>query len=455
MNMPNRTNQSTLNSNMESCQDSAKTQRPARARSGMATVAYWRDRLYNNSYKDRNGKTVIMPEYYVRLRHDGVTKQVRLDYSDRDKAAQQALDKFLRLEKEGWQVINSRLSRWPASPTIDEFCSFYREATASMERAPRNVSITTYCRCLRQIAKLAGAKRIRELNGEAIERARDAYRAKARETGRTDSGIQNTLAKMLRNAAACFSVEARAVMQRKGFVADNPFAGIRRTQEIQPVSPLPRAVVDRIYKEAHLLRDGDPKAVAVKLKQRKAGRAPIDFRTPHPAAYAALLLAIGAGLRANEIDKARWSWLMLNESGDCFVEIGAESDFMPKGGSLRRVKIQQSVYDALTALRTDMASPYILGGAERETESENGETYRCPNALRTVSAWLRTRGVEKGRARGNPLHCLRKQFGSEVATAFGLFAAQKLLGHSSPTVTARYYAAQTELPALTHVRIVG
>ena len=38
---------------------------------------------------------------------------------------------------------------------------------------------------------------------------------------------------------------------------------------------------------------------------------------------------------------------------------------------------------------------------------------------------------------------------------FGLFAAQKLLGHSSPTVTAKYYAAQTELPTLTHVRILG
>ena len=75
--------------------------------------------------------------------------------------------------------------------------------------------------------------------------------------------------------------------------------------------------------------------------------------------------------------------------------------------------------------------------------------------LRIANTWLRERGVEAGEARGNPLHRLRKQFGSEVATAFGLFNAQKLLGHSSPTTTAKYYAAQTNLPELTHVKIMG
>jgi integrase len=454
MKLPHNPKQATTDHNPDSCQVRAKTKRPARARSGMATVAYWRDRLYNNSYKDREGRTVRMPEYYVRLRYDGTSKQVRLDHSDKEKAAEQALQKFLRLETEGWQVITSRLARLPASPTIEEFCALYRAATTSMERAPRNISITTYCRSLRQIAALAGAKYVRDLNGEAIERARDAYRAKSRKQGRTDSGIQNTLAKILRNAAACFSIEARAVMSRKGFITENPFAGIRRTQEIQPVTPLALSVLDRIYKEAHLLRDGDPHAPLVKPKRRGPGRAQIDFRRPHPDAYAALLLAIGAGLRANEIDKARWSWLKLNDNGDCFVEISEESDFKPKGGSMRRIMIQQTVYDALVDLRTDKTSPYVLGGIEQEQKSENGETYRSPNTLRAVSQWLRSRGVEKGRSRGNPLHRLRKQFGSEVATKFGLFAAQKLLGHSSPTTTARYYAAQTELPALTHVRVV-
>jgi hypothetical protein len=41
---------------------------------------------------------------------------------------------------------------------------------------------------------------------------------------------------------------------------------------------------------------------------------------------------------------------------------------------------------------------------------------------------------------------LRKEFGSLVATQFGLFHAQKLLGHSTPVVTAAFYAGLTSLP---------
>ncbi len=85
----------------------------------------------------------------------------------------------------------------------------------------------------------------------------------------------------------------------------------------------------------------------------------------------------------------------------------------------------------------------------------HSEGYRCAEALHVANVWLRVRGIEADKKRGNPLHRLRKQFGSELATSYGLFAAQKLLGHSSPTVTAKYYAAQTELPELTHVKILG
>jgi integrase len=75
--------------------------------------------------------------------------------------------------------------------------------------------------------------------------------------------------------------------------------------------------------------------------------------------------------------------------------------------------------------------------------------------IRVVNLWLRERGVEAEAKFGKPLHRLRKQFGSELATSHGIYVTQKLLGHSSPTITAKHYAALTELPNLTHVRLVG
>ena len=66
-------------------------------RSGQTTVAYWKSRLYRNTYKDRKGATVYVPEFYVRIHYDGLTKQVRLTNSNRDKAAEEALGVFLRV----------------------------------------------------------------------------------------------------------------------------------------------------------------------------------------------------------------------------------------------------------------------------------------------------------------------------------------------------------------------
>jgi integrase len=435
-------------------------------RSGEGTVAYWRNRLFRNTYRTRDGKTVEIPEYYVRMRHSGVTRRVRLHNSDKDKAAEEALRLASRLETEGWYVITSRLARLPASPSIEEFCNLFRQAVARMERVPRPITVSQYIRHLKQICALAGVSNLRELNRDAVERARDKYRAKAREARRQESAIQNSLGIILRNAAACFSTEARAVLSRLGLEVENPFAGIRRTQNIAPVTSLPPETVERIWSELPLLRDGDPdsaipnptkfkKQYSKKHAGNKARWLPVDYRKPHPDAYCAILLGLGAGLRANEIDKARWSWLKFDAKGDCYLKIDEEDDFKPKGGTLRLIRIPRELHDELAKARKDLASPYILGGQPSTSVAKNGWGYRCRETLRVVNAWLRARGVETKEVRGNPLHRLRKQFGSEVATNFGLFAAQKLLGHSSPTVTAKYYAAQTELPNLTHIRIVG
>lgn len=469
METPNSSQSSTADHNGGKRQVGDKTDKSVkrlRVRSGEGTLAYWRAKLFRNSYRDRDGNTVEIPEYYVRLRRDGLTKRVRLHNSDKDEAAEEALGLSERLSREGWSAVTAGQARLPASPTIDEFCAAYQKAAASMEDPPRPITVALYLRHLRQVCALAGVTRLRELTPEAAERARDKYRAHARAAKRQDDAIQNSLGIIIRNAAACFSKDARAVLARQGLALENPFAGIKRSQKIDPVAPLDREVVDRIWKELPLLRDGDPNAEAPNLAQfatryrklhegNKPRWMPIDFRQPHPDAYCAILLGLGLGLRANEIDKARWSWIKCSAKGMFFLEIREEEDFKPKGGSMRLIRIPNELQDELTKARVDLKSPYILGGEASKSVESNGWGYRCRATLRIVNTWLRERGVETEEVRGNPLHRLRKQFGSEVATGFGLFAAQKLLGHSSPTVTAKYYAAQTELPELTHVRIVG
>ncbi len=465
--MDSNSKQTATGNNLDNCQDTAKTGKRPGVRSGMGTANYWKGRLYRNTYHNRSGETVEVPEYYVRMRYAGITRQVRLDHANKDSAAEQALELFGRVQAHGWKVIEDRKAHLPSSPTIEQFLAEYEKATKSMDKAPRPITVRLYSRCLLQLCEVAGVKNIRELTREAIERARDSYRANSRTEGRADSQIRNTLSTIIRNSAACFSKEARSIMQRNGLTLENPFTGVRCGSDIQPVSPLPHNIVERIWADANLLRDGDPKAQDTKLTQyvrrykkahegREPGRwVPIDFREPHPDAYAALLLAFGCGLRANECDKARWTWLKKDGQGNCFIEVAKEADFRPKGESSRLIKIPHDLHDALHSTRSD-TGPYILGGpASTESSEQGGGLYRRPNTFRVVNQWLRNRGVEAGNKYGKPLHRLRKQFGSEVATSFGLFQAQKLLGHASPTITARHYASQVDLPTLSHVHLAG
>lgn len=461
-----KTKQGTTGHNGESCQDDAKTLGASRVRSGMGTVNYWKSRLYRNTYRDRNGAKVEVPEYYVRMRFDGITRQVRLDHSNRDAAAEQALTLFHRLQGEGWAAIERRKLRLPASQSIDGFIETFKRAAQRMEGAPRAISITAYAKNLNLLCRYGKITDLRQLTHEAIERARDNYRAAARKAGRPEASLTNTLSTMTRNAAACFSRKAREQMRKDGLTVENPFAGISCKSDIQPVVKLPDDIVDSIWEEAHLLRDGDPNAGEVRLdlyrrkyrkvhEGREPGRwIPIDWREPHPDAYAALLLAFGCGLRANECDKARWSWFS-KKGGEWHIGVREEVDFKPKGGTSREIKVPADLCEALAATRNDTGL-YVIGGpASTDSTTKGGGLYRRPNTFRVVNEWLRKHGVEAGNKHGKPLHRLRKQFGSEVATRFGLFHAQKLLGHSSPDITTRHYAAQTVLPTLKHVRILA
>lgn len=52
---------------------------------------------------------------------------------------------------------------------------------------------------------------------------------------------------------------------------------------------------------------------------------------------------------------------------------------------------------------------------------------------------LRKRLRSKGEADAKPVHALRKSIGSLMANKFGIHAAQRLLRHTSPTITSKFH----------------
>ena len=447
----------------EKCQVHDKT-KPPQIRSAENTTAFWRSRLFKNSFRDRNGNKVTIPEWYCRMRHAGVTKRVRLHSADKEQAAEEARTLAQKLREEGWNVALQRQARLPSSPTIKEYCEAYQSIVPELERPPRPISVRNYVTSLDHFARIAGVRNLRELTVEAIDDARIKYRAKARQQGRGDAAITNSWSKILRNSAAMFGLGPRKLLAKRGLdLPGNPFSGVEKRQVIARYQPMGKATLERIMLDAPTLLNGDPNAPdpgAEKFAQKfklNHGRNPqwrnFDFRQPHPDIYRALLLALGCGLRAREIDAARWDWIKEWE-GRIVLEIpdSGEDGFKPKGGRSRMVPLQKEVHEGLLKARDDL-SPFVIGGPKPEGKAALGLEYRRPDTFRGLALWLRQRGVEKGKVKGHPIHTLRKEFGSYIASNFGLFHAQSALGHSDPKITSAYYASPTTLPDLNYFRV--
>jgi integrase len=436
-------------SDTEICQVRVKPTARA-SRSGQNTSAYWKAKLFRNSYRDRRtGEQTLIPEWYCRFRFNGKTKAVRLASADKEQAAEQARILSQKLWAEGWDAVTRRQARSKSTPTVNAICEAYESVVPDLERPPRPISIRSYIGSFRQFCELGNVRQLREINPALIEETRIKYRSEGRLNGRDEDSIVNCWSKIIRNASALFTSAAIRLMDKRGLeIEKNPFAGAAKRQRLTRYRPLGRPTIDRITTDALLLLRGDPEAPPAETDA--AGRT-FDFRSPQPDAYRALLLALGCGLRASEIDAAQWGWIV-EFDGQLALEVPSTGPdgFRPKSGQTRVVPLQTAIRDALADAR-ETTSPYILEGDPRPREAAKQRAYRCQKAFRTLAKWLRLRGV-KGRT---PIHTLRKEFGSHMASHHGLFHAQAALGHSDPRVTSTYYASPTVLPKVEIVKFAS
>ena len=350
---------------------------------------------------------------------------------------------------EAIQLHSRRSDRRAADPTIGEFADTYREAMSQCETPPTKPSVEYYIRSLKLICLHACISHLSQLNRVKIDHFIKIYQKKALAEGRQPESVKTSINSWLRNAAAMFSLHALEGYARHGLQLENPFKGAKlRRVKIKGYSPLQPQILDQIWAEAGLLRDGDPKAVEPVPGKRWSS---FDFRQPHPEAYALLLLELGLGLRRHEADKAQWDWILSDSKGRFFMEVKPTQYFMPKGKERRIIPLDKTLHAALMAGKKD--DVFIVPGRSARLYPVGKEpknlTYRCEMGHRALAAWLRARGVVDRK----PCHLLRKEFGSYVANSFGLFHAQKFLGHSSPSVTEAYYAGLTGLPELNSTQL--
>lgn len=380
-------------------------------------VRYWQSKVTKRSYRTPEGTMIEIPEWQWRCRKGGDT-WFNLGTANRESAATKAQEIALCVDAHGLDAAIEKYKRTEEKrdcTTIEEFCDLYREAAAGFSEPPRRPTVERYITNLKFICDWLKVTKIGDLNNDAVLRFKKGHAKKV---------APSSVATRLREGAAVFSKRATAYYQSKKLTLTNPFAEHKFSVATVGYKPLDRAVIDKIWADSIILK------------------------TANPAAFAVLVMELGLGLRRNEADKAERAWFS-ESGGRRYLTIQKTAYFEPKSGRERTLPVHEHVFNALKEVMPEVGPFIVPGGLPPAKSRSKANLYRVDDAHRFLVEWLRERGVTGNR----PCHQLRKEFGSEVASSFGLFAAQKLLGHQSPVLTAALYAGMKDLPVLTHAKL--
>jgi len=394
---------------------------------------YWKDRVRQRSYKDTDGQEILLSEWQVYIQHLGRREWFQLGSPVRAAAARKAAEIYASLRAQGWDKtceIYKPRAQVIKSPTLGEYL-----AAVSALKLIKPKTLSLYARKLRKIIsdvarvssnkdkfkhRGAGAlkwqKRVDEvrlsvLTPDVVENWRREHIQAAGADATKRDAAENTANSAIRNARALFSEALVAKIEGIELPKPLPFDGVRIAKD----------------RNAHYVSHIDPK------KLIQAARAEL---APHqPEQYKAFLLALFGGLRRNEIDKLMWQSLDL-EKGVIRVELNPY--FTPKAASsLGEVFLEPEVIKVLKELKKAAKGEFVIESDSEPKPEAKYDHYRAATVLNGLIDWLREHGVNTD----NPLHTLRKEFGRLMTEGHGIYAASKMLRHSSILVTASYYAA--------------
>ncbi len=174
-------------------------------------------------------------------------------------------------------------------------------------------------------------------------------------------------------------------------------------------------------------------ALAELSPPRQPGETERDFRRRREA-HKALLLCLVSGLRRSEAD-----WILWRSFDPDRHQIHVEAtEFhrLKSAESTRVIDLPPSVSSFFQEERSHTPGAFILTG--KDNPSRLSRCYRANPTFRFLTIWLKANGV----ADRKPIHVLRKEIGSLIASKQGIFAASRYLGHSGIQITGQIYADQ-------------
>lgn len=405
---------------------------------------FWQSKLKKRCFTSRDGEKIEIPTWQVRMTHLGKEAWFNLETANKTVAAVKAKDIYVSLISVGWKPTLAKYK--PDMEVSKDGCTVGQfldqvKAVSGLKPGTYEIYAKKFRSLVAGVFKISGGKekhdyvnggykiwldkvsviRLDKLAADKINdwRVRQLQAASGNPLQHKQTSV--TIRSILLSSKALFSLKIRKHLTLH-LPSPLPFDGVS----------LPEAGKSRYKSEI------DPKVILVAATRELCEGVITDSTVinPRPELYKILLLALFVGLRRDEIDKLQWRHIQWDRN-TIRVET-TEHGGTKSAGSEADVDVDPSLLEILKAHipKPGEGSPFVIRSAvQPRPESNRNHHYRCNCLFKELILWLRSKGIT---AR-NPIHALRKEFGSQICAQAGIFAASSALRHSSINLTREYY----------------
>lgn len=385
------------------------------------SVAYW-------------SKKVRVPagrvHYGIQVAYRGQRQFFNLETAEKAAAATKARKIYLDIVGKGWEgalaIHRPMAVKMKKSATVGALIE-----SAARHSKVRPETFETYAKALRRLALgVIGSKEASKQTAASIAERR-ALADSIRLDKLTPAAVNAFKAQFLRDAEGTAKQKSAAITVNS--IIRNSAALMKKKGRVREF------VGGEIELPAELWFDGIEKEPEPSLRYQSkidAGKILAAAQAElQPETFKALMLTLALGLRRSEADALLWSQFDF-EAGTLEICDTEEKRLKSRdsAGVLSLDAELKALFRGFYASKKGESVLETPKGARVTTRKARG--YRCEPTFKALIAWLRAKGVSGTR----PIHILRKEIGSIIATRQGIFAASRYLRHSSIQITSKIYA---------------
>jgi len=374
-------------------------------------------------------------DYSCRFSFRGKRAQVCLNTSNQREAAKRAAELFETVARDGWEAGLA-----PYRPPADNISSASLTVgtfidTACRISSARSQSLDAYAKAFRRI--------VSEIKGLTHERKHDIHggglsewRAMVDAVELADLTPAEVVAwknRRLRDAESDPLAKRRAIVTVNSLIRNSKaLFGKKILPFIEEEHAVPRPLpFDGVSLEKapsmRYVSKMDPYAILALAKKEIAGT--------DPEAFKVMVLALVCGLRRSEIDNLLWR--AFDFPGSVLRVETSEFHELKSEDSAGVIDLDDDTLALFRGYRAmNPTSLFVIESPHAPNREKKSRGYRCDAVFMKVLTWLRAQGVEASK----PLHTLRKEIGSIIASEHGIFEASRYLRHSDIRITSAIYA---------------